>query len=225
MNADAPFEDPAAVARYREGLVRTVPGLGLLHELVELLLGEAVPEAGRVLVVGAGGGTELEHLASRHRAWRFDGVDPSAEMLRLAASTTAPHADRIALHHGHVFEAPRGPFDAATCLLTLHFVEPEEQLRTLQEIRALLRPGSPLLAVHHSIPGGESRAAWLRRNAAFSIAAGAEPAQATANAVRMAERLPLLTPQEDEALMRDAGFVQIETFFAALTFRGWIARA
>ena len=39
----------------------------------------------RPLVVGAGGGLELEDMARAHSGWRFDGVDPSQPMLDLAA--------------------------------------------------------------------------------------------------------------------------------------------
>lgn len=41
----------------------------------------------------------------------------------------------------------------------------------------------------------------------------------------MMDRLPLLTPDEEEAMLRDAGFEQVELFYAALSFRGWVATA
>jgi tRNA (cmo5U34)-methyltransferase len=36
---------------------------------------------------------------------------------------------------------------------------------------------------------------------------------------------PVLSPEEDEALMREAGFGEVSLFYAALTFRGWVACA
>jgi tRNA (cmo5U34)-methyltransferase len=39
----------------------------------------------------------------------------------------------------------------------------------------------------------------------------------------MRERLPLLSPDQDEALLRDGGFVDIGLFYAGFTFRGWVA--
>ncbi|MGB8350443.1 MAG: hypothetical protein WCE47_08435, partial [Gaiella sp.] len=62
MRADF-FSDPAAVASYAERTRRAVPGLDVLHGIVEQILAESVPNDGRVLVVGAGGGLELTHLA------------------------------------------------------------------------------------------------------------------------------------------------------------------
>jgi tRNA (cmo5U34)-methyltransferase len=39
------------------------------------------------------------------------------------------------------------------------------------------------------------------------------------------ERLPVLSPADDEALLREAGFADVSLFYAALTFRGWVAYA
>lgn len=219
------FSDPAAVARYAEGTWRSVPGLAVLHRLVEQILAESVPADGRVLVVGAGGGLELTHFAERHDGWRFDGVDPSSEMLGLARTTMGPLAGRAALHEGYVTDAPAGPFDAATCLLTLHFVAADERLRTLREIRRRLRPGAPLLTLHHSVPGGMARSTWLERYARFAAGPGGDATQIAKSAGELSARLPILSPEQDEALLREAGFSEVATYYAALTFRGWLAYA
>ena len=218
------FSDPAAVARYADGARRTVPGLAVLHGLIDQLLAEAVPAQGRVLVVGAGGGLELAYLAERHEGWTFDGVDPSAPMLELARRAMGPRAGRATLREGYVADAPAGPFDGATCLLTLHFVPRDERLRTLREIRRRLRPGAPLLVFHHSVPGGEARAAWLARAARFAAGPDADPAEVARSVTALSTRLPLLSPEEDEGLLREAGFTEVGVFYAALTFRGWLAR-
>ena len=121
----SPFTDPTTIARYAEGPRRNVPGYDSLLRTSRILLAERVPADGRVLVVGAGGGLELEDMALAHLGWRFDGVDPSQPMLDLAAQrlqSAGVAGDRVALHHGYVQSAPAGPFDGATCLLTFHFV-------------------------------------------------------------------------------------------------------
>ncbi|HEX2884942.1 MAG TPA: hypothetical protein VHP59_00830 [Vineibacter terrae] len=33
----------------------------------------------------------------------------------------------------------------------------------------------------------------------------------------------MLTPEQDEAILRDAGFTNVSLFFAAFTWRGWVA--
>jgi tRNA (cmo5U34)-methyltransferase len=219
------FSDPAAVASYAERARRSVPGLDVLHGIVEQILAESVPDDGRVLVVGAGGGLELTYLAERHEGWTFDGVDPSAPMLDLARERMGSLAARAALHEGYVADAPEGPFDAATCLLTLHFLPREERLRTFLEVRRRLRPGAPLVTFHHSVPAGGTRAAWLARYARFVAGPAADPAQVAASAATLATQLPILGPDEDEALLQEASFEDVGTYYTALTLRGWVAYA
>ncbi len=153
-----PFTDPATVAHYAESTPRRVPGFADLHRMAMVLLAEHAPEAANILVVGAGGGLELKAFAEAQQDWRFVGVDPSLEMLDLARRTLGPLQQRVELHRGYIDTAPTGPYDGATCLLTLHFLERDERLRALQEIRQRLKPGAPLIVAHHSCPeGGEIR--------------------------------------------------------------------
>lgn len=218
------FSDADAVARYAEGPVRLVPGFHHLQRMAELLLAERVRDDGRVLVVGAGGGLELKVFAEAHAEWRFDGVDPSAEMLALAKRTLGPLNSRISLHEGYIDDAPDGPFDGATCLLTLHFVPRAERLRTLVEIRRRLAPGAPFVVAHHSFPqeAGE-KTVWLERYAAFAIASGVPASHARSAITAIGEHLPVLSPEEDEALLTEAGFSDVRLFYAGFTFRGWVA--
>lgn len=221
-----PFTDPQAVSRYAEGPPRLVPGFAHLQRMTTLLLAERVPRDGRVLVVGAGGGLELKVFAEAHPEWRFDGVDPAAEMLKLAGATLGPLASRVRLHLGYIDATPDGPFDAATCLLTLHFVELEERRRTLREIRRRLKPGAPLIVAHLSFPQGEAeRELWLSRYVAFAVSSGVEQARVESARTAIAAQLPILAPDQDEAMLRDAGFSDVSLFYAGFTFRGWVAYA
>lgn len=217
------FSDPHAVARYAEGPARLVPGLQAMQRMAALLLAEAVPAHGRVLVLGAGGGLELKVFAQAHPGWRLVGVDPSAPMLRLARDTLGALAEGIELIEGDIQAAPLAPFDGAACLLTLHFLPEARRLETLRGLARRLKPGAPLVVAHHSVARA-GRRRWLRRYAAFGAASGLPETQAAQAAEAIAQRLPLLSPEEDEALMREAGFADVELFYAGFTFRGWVAR-
>ncbi len=220
------FSDPEAVARYAEGPVRQVPGFADLHRMTLLLLAEHVPEDGRVLIVGAGGGLEIKAFAEAQPSWTFNGVDPSREMLKLADAMTQSHRSRVSLHEGSVEAAPSGPFDGATCLLTFHFVEIEERRRMLQGIRERLRPGAPFIVMHHSFPQGEDeRDIWFSRFASFALPSGTEQERADSASRFKAANLPILDPEQDETLLREAGFSEVSLFYAAFTFRGWTAHA
>ncbi len=220
---DAAAFDAAHARSYAEGPPRQVPGLAGLHRMTSLLLAERVRTNGRVLVLGAGGGLELKALADDHADWTFDGVDPSAEMLRAAEQTVRPHAARVRLHHGYIDDAPEGPFDGATCLLTLHFVSRDRRLETLRQIYRRLTPGAPFTVAHISFPQTEpERTMWIGRHVAF---AGIAPANVESAKQAIASKLAILSPEEDEATLREAGFSGVSLFYAGLSFRGWVAYA
>ncbi|MFH0296730.1 class I SAM-dependent methyltransferase [Bradyrhizobium sp. 31Argb] len=219
------FSDPAAVARYAEDTPRKVPGFADLQRMAALLLAERAPEAADVLVLGAGGGLELKAFAEARPRWGFTGIDPSAEMLDLARNVLGPLASRVRLVQGFIEDAPAGPFDGATCLLTLHFLSKPGRLRTLCEMRRRLKPGAALVVAHHSRPPDGALGRWLTRSVMFANGTGADPAQVAASAASMAQRLPILFAEDDEALLEEAGFSDVALFYAGFTFRGWVAAA
>lgn len=220
------FSDPIAVARYAEGPPRYVPGFADLHRMTGILLAEHAPMDARILVLGAGGGLELKALADMQKDWTFEGVDPAEEMLRQAARTLGPHAGRAELRCGYIDDASAGPFDAAVCLLTLHFLDRDERRRTATEIRKRLKPGAPFVAAHSSFPqSAAERGKWLDRYAAFAVASGADPDHAKQAHESVRKSLDLFSPEEDEAILREAGFRDVTPFYAAFTWRGWVAYA
>lgn len=216
----------SSINGYAGGAFKQVPGLAGLHRMTELLLAERVPEAGRVLVLGAGGGVELRNLATVHAGWRLDGVDPSGSMLEAAHLATAEFGDRVQLHRGTIETAPEGPYYGATSLLVFHFIPLAERLGTLQGLHRRLKPGAPLVLAHMSFPqDAGSRDLWMKRHAAFAISNGIDPAQAESGRQAMLERLHLLAPEAEEAMLAQAGFGGASLFFAGFDFRGWVAYA
>jgi tRNA (cmo5U34)-methyltransferase len=217
------FCNPENVARYTDGPTRMVHGYAGIQRMAMLLLAERVPVAGRILVLGAGGGLELKAFAPD---WTFDGVDPAAPMLDLARKVMGPVSSRSTLHLGAIDIAPPGPFDGATCLLTLHFLPVEDRRRTLLEVRRRLKPGAPFIVAHLSFSEHETeRASWLDRYVAFGVASGIEPEMAASARSAIAEHLAILSPEQDGAILRDTGFSNVRLFYVGFTFRGWVAYA
>lgn len=211
---------------YAEGPPRHVPGFSSLHRMAEMLLAERMPENGRVLVLGAGGGLELKAFADAHKDWSFDGVDPSIDMLRLAEIATDEHRSRVRLHHGSIEVAPAVPFDGAVCLLTFHFIPHEQRLETLKQIHSRLKSGAPFVIAHISFPQTEpERSLWIARHVAYGASGNQdfEKTKASENAIR--EKLTILAPEEEEAMLREAGFTNVSLFYAGLSFKGWVAYA
>jgi tRNA (cmo5U34)-methyltransferase len=222
QNKFSPFANPSAISNYADETPRRVPGLADLHRMTMLLLAEHAPDAAHILVVGAGGGMETKSLADAQPSWRFTGVDPSPAMLDLARRTLSPVADRVELLEGTVNQAPPGPFDGATCILTLHHIERDERLRTLRDIRRRLRPGARLVVAGHSAPGPDPER-WMTRSVAFADRTGVDWAKSSETARMLTEHLPLLTPAQEQDLLREAGFSDVALFYAAFSFRGWVA--
>lgn len=221
------FQDPCAIARYPEGPRRNVPGYDSILPMTQILLNERVRRDARVLVVGAGGGLELDYLAQANPGWHFNGVDPSAPMLELASQRLGAVQSRVTLHHGYIQDVPPERFDAATCLLTFHFVPQEQRLSMASEIHRRLQPGAPFVAVHLSIENGAQgeRELWMSRYAAFLTTSGVAPEHAASAREKMERELPILTPAQDEAVLREAGFSGVQLFYVGFAFRGWVGYA
>lgn len=223
------YEDPEVVRRYAKGPVAFVPAYQYMQRMTSQLMHEYVGDVGHVLVLGAGGGLELEAFSARHERWRFTGVDPAEEMLKAAKERVADAgaASRVDWHHGYIFDAPPGPFDAATCLLTLHFVPDDgSKERTLVEVRRRLKPEAPFVLVDLCIDlASPSSDRALSRYRAFALDSGADPEQVDVTCGRLVDVLKMVSPRRNEELLALAGFTDIELFYAGHSWRGWLATA
>lgn len=218
------FANATAVASYVETAQKNVPGLTDLHRMVMLLLAERTQGNAHILVVGAGGGMETRAMAEAQPNWRFTAVDPSAAMLDLARQTLGPLGQRVELIEGTVDQVPAGPYDGATCLLTMHHLDPSQRLHLLRQTRARLKPGAPVVTVEHSAASPDA-ALWITRSVAFSDRGTVDWDKARASGRRMADHLTLLSSEAEQDLLREAGFDDVAMFYAAFSFRGWVAIA
>jgi hypothetical protein len=73
----------------------------------------------------------------------------------------------------------------------------------------------------HMVGGTNVRA---HRHAA-GARGGIDPSQAEAARAGIAERLPILSPEDDEERLPEAGFRGISPFYVGFAFRGWVAYA
>lgn len=221
------FHDVQFATDYTNHPPRFVPGYREIHRLAAVLISERAPANASVLVLGAGGGLEMQALAEARPEWTFDGVDPSAAMLAVAGETLGPLVTRARLHEGYIDDAPDGPFDAATALLTLHFLPPDERRRTAAEVRHRLAPGAPFVVAHMSFPQRDAahRAMWLSRYSDYAVDSGIsrENAEKMRNTVN--SDVPFLSPDDDMAILHEAGFSDVTEFYSAFTFRGWVGYA
>lgn len=96
-----------------------------------------------------------------------------------------------------------------------------------------LKPGAQLVVAHLSVADGDGaggecgageRDLWLSRYAAFQVASDVAPEHAVRELDKVAAELAVLTPEEDEAVLREAGFGVVQMFYVGFTFRGWVGR-
>ena len=225
----ANFVDPERVKHYVEiGPPAFAPGHGGMLQMTGVLLGEAMPAYGRLLVVGAGGGLEIGYLASVEAHWSFVGVDPASAMLDLARAVAGPAAgDRMTLIEGTVFDAPLGPFDAATCILVLGLIADDgSKLSTLEEVRRRLKPGAPFILVDQCIdlsaPDAPRR---LDHYGNYALRSGVA-AETVKNAKAVIGALTSMVPDwRNKELLDQSGFHGAEVFYAGMAWRGWVAYA
>ena len=113
---------------------------------------------------------------------------------------------------------------SSTCLFVLHHVESSDQARVLHSIHRRLLPGSHFVFSEHAAIGADPEG-WLARSVTFSQGTGIESSEAAERAAMMNHRLHLHTLSETEAMLRDAGFHDLDIFYAAFSLRGWVATA
>lgn len=218
------FKKADHAAKYADGPKRFVPGLDGLHRIMAQLVREAEPKS--VLVLGGGGGLETRTLIDALPDARFCAVDPSAEMIA-QGKIYLGETDQVDWIEGLIFDAPIGPFDAATCMLTLHFVPDDGgKLETLKAIRARLRPGAPFFMAHLSIdkeaPQAEQQ---FERYLTYAADSQFDPEQLALSRQRIRAMLNCVGPERDADLLREAGFEGIEMVFKGLYWCGWVAYA
>ncbi|MEM9355291.1 MAG: methyltransferase [Pseudomonadota bacterium] len=225
------FRDEEFVTKYvAQGPACFVPGFDALHRMTAILMAESAPTDGTLLLLGAGGGHELTSLASHESGWRFCAVDPSEQMLNAARYRMDQQGDggRVEWVCGLIDDAPLGPFDAATCLLTLHFVPDDGgKLETLQSIRRRLKPGAALVLVDLCMDRAApdfGRAVDLY--GAYASLTGAEPDDVEQTTGRIREgHVNSAAPERNVSLFEEAGFVGTELFYAGFSWRGWLMRS
>ena len=138
---------PVPLSDYETMSRRVNVGYELLFNLTHCLLRGLHQPVLELLVVGVGGGAEIERFLPGNPGWRLTGVDPSEQMLQLAQAKahSLGVADRVTLVRGTVQDlAQDARFDAATCMFVLHFLPDEGKLQLMKETARRLRPGAPL---------------------------------------------------------------------------------
>lgn len=224
--SDAPDDHARS---YDDDIRSAMPGYDVLHETVAALLQHELGTRARVLVVGAGTGEEVLHLAPGNGGWRITAEDPSAAMLDVAREKIAAAglSDRVELFAGLVQDLPPAePYDAATLILVQHFLPDDgSKLEILRAIAARLKPGAPLIVanMHGDLASPATQRlyqAWKQRQ----ITRGMSPTDAEGMFNGLPEVIHFVPEARIRELLTEAGFDDIELVFTAFVIGGWLAR-
>lgn len=154
MTVDYDAAPPFPAGAYR-AMQANVPGGEALYASLTAICEASLPPNAAILVVGAGGGAEIEALGRSSWQFALTGVDPSAAMVEVARPYTqaVQPPGRAQLIKGTVADlAPAQVFDAATSIMVMHFL-PDDGAKAdyLAAIRSRLRVGAPFLHAEISI--------------------------------------------------------------------------
>ena len=206
-----------------------IPGRRAIFAIVEASFFELLPDsAARILIVGAGGGEEILHLGLSNPNWSFVGVDtyqPMVELARRRLSDT-PVASRSEVHTLGVEDLDAYDFDAATCILTAHFVPDDGAKQAFfKAIRRRLKPGAPLALIDGVGVAGEAETELLRRIwKRHAVRNGATEEVAERNSQNF-KNVAVVSVERQEELLKSAGFERISPIFRGLSIKGWLAFA
>lgn len=218
-------QDRIPAGEYRQ-MQRALPGVETLYHLLRAVAESHLAAGSRVLIVGAGGGREIETLAPSPLGLQLLGVDPSPPMLALAQAyaQTAGAADRTQLIAGQIDDVPDGPWaDLATALLVMHFLPDDgSKAAFLAAIRQRLRPGAPLLLADLSPVDAAEFAGMSPVFLAHAELMGLDRAR-IASGLGVMAGLPTIAPARTTALLHHAGFASVTPLFQGLWYRAWLA--
>ncbi len=206
-----------------------IPGRRAIFVIVEASFLELLPQGrAKVLVVGAGGGEEILRLGLNNPEWSFVGVDTYQPMVELARKRLAgtPVGPRSAVYTQTIATLDDKDFDAATCILTAHFVPDDgSKLAFLKAIRARLKPGAPLAIVDGVGVAGEDETELLRRIwKQHAVLNGVAADVAESNAENF-KKVAVVSAEREEELLTSAGFERLTPIFRGLAIKGWLAFA
>lgn len=226
------FEDqklPHTIDEYARLAEQFVPGRLAIFAIVEAALLELVPQGpARILVLGAGGGEEILRLGENNPDWSFVGVDTYEPMVALARKRLAetPVGSRARVETTEIEALDDKDFDAATCILTAHFVPDDgAKLAFLEAIRRRMKPGAPLAIVDGVGVAGEPGTELLRRIwTRHAIRNGVAEDVAKANSENF-RKVAVVSEEREEELLTSAGFERLTPIFRGLLIKGWLAFA
>lgn len=214
---------------YHEVAAHFVPGYQSLFEIAGCHLRLNLPAVANILIAGAGGGMELKTLSRFSQKWCFAAVDPSSRMLNVAKfwAERSGALNRVQFIEGLASDLPdKQAFDAATCILVMHFLRDEtEKEKLLEDIAARLKTGGVLILADLAVPKGTDEFEAFQQLYRMHAEQQGESEERIKELLSVldASVYPLSGMRESE-LIAKVGFNAPTMFFSSLWFKAWFAK-
>lgn len=146
----------------------------------EPLIESLAPQAGNtILDFGSGSSWTAILLASRFPEVSFVGVEPDQismeSVMQEVAQRHIPNLRVLAAPTSDRFPIDAGTIDKAVCVLTFHYLPPDEKLQLAKEFRRVLRRGGTLHVADYDKPSRSGEQIALKLAAQISGYNAADP--------------------------------------------------
>ncbi|MCL6574248.1 MAG: class I SAM-dependent methyltransferase [Bacillus sp. (in: Bacteria)] len=230
MNEELMYNSEKALV-YEKNARISIPTYDALFAMIQSYFRAQLGEnAASLLVVGAGGGNELSAWGPSNPKWTFTGIDPSEEMLKIAKHKAVQLGmeSRVKFIEGTINDLPKldSKFDAACCILVLHFINDEqEKLELLGNIKNHLKTGAPFVLV--SAYGDRDSAELQDRINVWKsfFLDGVYEKSKVDDMGKVIMNISYIPENQIEMLLAEAGFTNITRFYSTGLFAGWICHA
>jgi tRNA (cmo5U34)-methyltransferase len=223
------FEFNQEVADVFDDMVsRSVPFYDEIHRILLDIVDRACPQMEKVYDLGCSTGTTIsilsKHIEDRDTQPHFVGVDNSESMLvKCREKVTSAGVNDCALHCQNIEDTDISDADLVIMNYTLQFLDPDKRLQVLKNIYQGLREDG-IFMLSEKIRVNEEHVQELltelyydfKRRNGYSELEIAQKREALENVLRP------ITPEEQLAALRDAGFTKVDMIFRWYNFASYI---
>lgn len=220
--------DESVVACFDDMLARSIPDYATMRDAVHRLARRYVKPHTDVVDLGASRGRQVEPLFDEFGAYnRWVLVEKAPAMLdvlreRFKYAEDAGYAKVLDLDLRKGYPSVQASLTLA--VLTLQFVPIEHRARVIQDAFDRTVSGGALIVVE-KILGSTSKLAstFIDEYHAYKAANGYSQDEIAAKAESLEGALVPVSAEENERMLRAAGFRHVECFWRWMNFAGWVA--
>lgn len=226
----ASFMFGAEVVRVFDDMVtRSVPLYAALQQLMATMVLQC-RAPGPIHDLGCStGATLMQLIAQADGPLDLVGIDSSEDMLAECRRKLVPvlGQHRLTLHRADLEDADRLPVEASGAVvlsLVAQFLRPLSRQRLIAAVARRLRPGGCLVLLEKTVQKGATiNAQFIEGYHRFKLDNGYNRVEVARKREALENRLIPFRPDENLAMLREAGFAEAEIFFTWLNFQGYLA--